>query len=56
MVVILLGCPCSAEVDLWKTFRRVVQGRLVNGFSRNDGILCYLHRIEVSVERNVYKL
>ncbi len=47
LVVVLLGCPASTDKELWMSLRQVVSGRLVNGYSKNDGILCYLHRIEV---------
>ena len=47
LIVVLLGCPASTDKELWMSLRQVVSGRLVNGYSKNDGILCYLHRIEV---------
>ncbi|KNB44867.1 hypothetical protein JH06_1589 [Blastocystis sp. subtype 4] len=47
--VVLLGCPASTDKELWMSLRQVVSGRLVNGYSKNDGILCYLHRIESGV-------
>ena len=50
-VVILLGCPATSDATFWKPLREVVSGRLVNGFSRQDGVLRYLHRIEVSEKR-----
>lgn len=50
-VVILLGCPAPSDAAFWQPLRAVVSGRLVNGFSRQDGVLRYLHRIEVGVEK-----
>ncbi|KAK8798623.1 hypothetical protein WA588_003703 [Blastocystis sp. NMH] len=44
--VILLGCPAPSDAAFWQPLRAVVSGRLVNGFSRQDGVLRYLHRIE----------
>ncbi len=43
----LLGCPSSVDVEQWRQYRQVVSGRLVNGYSMEDGFLYYLHRIEV---------
>ena len=50
-VVILLGCPATSDAAFWKPLREVVSGRLVNGFSEQDGVLRYLHRVEVAVKR-----
>ena len=49
--MILLGCPAPSDAAFWRPLRAVVSGRLVNGFSRQDGVLRYLHRIEVGVEK-----
>lgn len=34
--VILLGAPCTAQASEWNKFRRVVAGRIINGYSRYD--------------------
>lgn len=47
----LLGCPSSVDAAQWEQYRQVVSGRLVNGFSMNDGVLCYLHRVDVRERR-----
>ena len=49
LVVILLGCPASANVKKWSEYRQVISGRFVNGYSKNDGMLYYFHRIEVGM-------
>lgn len=48
-VVILLGCPAKADVKKWSEYRQVISGRFVNGYSKNDGMLYYFHRIEVGL-------
>ena len=45
--MVLLGCPSSVDVEQWRQYRQVVSGRLVNGYSMEDGFLYYLHLIEV---------
>ncbi len=37
--VVLLGAPVPPTEERWKMARRVVAGRLVNGYSRNDWLL-----------------
>jgi hypothetical protein len=37
--VVLLGAPVPPTVERWKMARRVVAGRLVNGYSRGDWLL-----------------
>jgi hypothetical protein len=41
----LIGMPYSSEdQQAWRSARRVVAGRLVNAFSKNDWVLAYLYR------------
>ncbi|CAG2116706.1 unnamed protein product, partial [Medioppia subpectinata] len=42
--VILLGAPVPASVDQWKSFGRVVSGRIINGYCRGDWLLKFLYR------------
>ncbi|XP_054276906.1 transmembrane and coiled-coil domain-containing protein 4-like isoform X1 [Macrosteles quadrilineatus] len=41
---ILIGAPCSGNAEYWKKFTRVVAGRLVNGYCKNDWLLKFLYR------------
>ncbi len=40
----LLGAPVSASAQNWSKVRKVVAGRLVNGFNRSDWVLWMLQR------------
>lgn len=42
--VFLLGAPVTATVKAWTKVRRVVAGRLVNGYNRGDWVLWMLQR------------
>ncbi|KAI0341665.1 DUF726-domain-containing protein [Trametopsis cervina] len=42
--VFLFGAPVPADESAWASVRRVVSGRLVNGYSTNDYILAVLAR------------
>jgi hypothetical protein len=42
--VYLFGTPASADPDTWASVRRLVTGRLVNGYSNDDYILAILSR------------
>ena len=44
--VVLLGCPVTTERAIWEGIRPVINGRLINGFSRSDLVLSFLYRIE----------
>lgn len=43
--VFLFGTPVKAETDAWISVRRVVAGRLVNGYAQNDYVLGVLSRL-----------
>lgn len=43
--VFLFGAPVPADAAAWASVRRVVSGRLVNGYSKTDYILAILARI-----------
>nr|XP_018904904.1 PREDICTED: transmembrane and coiled-coil domain-containing protein 4-like isoform X2 [Bemisia tabaci] len=40
----LIGAPCTANSTDWAKLRRVVAGKLVNGYSRSDWLLRFLYR------------
>lgn len=42
--VFLYGTPVTAEASKWTSVRRVVSGRLVNGYSKEDYVLAVLCR------------
>lgn len=42
--VYLFGAPVPADQDEWTKIRRVVAGRVVNGYSSNDYVLAVLSR------------
>lgn len=42
--VLLLGAPFTTDKPTWKLIRRVVAGRLVNVYSKNDWLLAFLYR------------
>ncbi|GET87718.1 hypothetical protein, conserved [Leishmania tarentolae] len=43
--VYLLGCTCSSDPGLWCCLRRVVAGRLVNVYTREDWTLWMMYRL-----------
>ena len=42
--VILLGAPVSGSFQNWKSFSRIISGRIVNGYCRRDWLLKFLYR------------
>ncbi|XP_015341089.1 transmembrane and coiled-coil domain-containing protein 4 isoform X2 [Marmota marmota marmota] len=42
--VILLGAPVEGDPKHWEPFRKVVSGRIVNGYSRGDWLLSFVYR------------
>lgn len=42
--VIFLGAPVTASKVEWEKFKKVVAGRIVNGFCRKDWLLKFLYR------------
>ncbi|KAI5755000.1 hypothetical protein M8J77_013236 [Diaphorina citri] len=42
--VVLIGAPCSGNLQDWSKFTKVVAGRIVNGYSRSDWLLRFLYR------------
>lgn len=42
--VFIFGTPASTDQATWASIRRLVCGRLVNGYSKHDYILSYLFR------------
>ncbi|EQC35216.1 hypothetical protein SDRG_07445 [Saprolegnia diclina VS20] len=43
---VLLGCPIPVVEDDWASARKVVAGRLVNGYSENDWMLAVMYRYQ----------
>ncbi|OQR83074.1 hypothetical protein ACHHYP_15165 [Achlya hypogyna] len=43
---VLLGCPVPIVEEEWAQARRVVAGRLVNGYSENDWMLAVMYRYQ----------
>ncbi|KAJ7581215.1 DUF726-domain-containing protein [Mycena floridula] len=43
--VFLFGTPTSTDISAWTSIRRVVAGRLVNGYSKDDYVLAVLCRV-----------
>ncbi|KAL0946644.1 hypothetical protein HGRIS_012838 [Hohenbuehelia grisea] len=43
--VFLYGTPTSTDPDYWTSIRRVVAGRLVNGYAKDDYVLAVLSRV-----------
>ncbi|OQS06910.1 hypothetical protein THRCLA_01056 [Thraustotheca clavata] len=43
---VLLGCPIPVNEEEWGKVRRVVAGRLINGFSTNDWMLAVMYRYQ----------
>jgi hypothetical protein len=42
--VFLFGTPAPADAAIWAAIRRLVSGRLVNGYSRDDYVLAVMSR------------
>ncbi|XP_063559897.1 transmembrane and coiled-coil domain-containing protein 4 isoform X2 [Gorilla gorilla gorilla] len=42
--VILLGAPVEGEAKHWEPFRKVVSGRIINGYCRGDWLLSFMYR------------
>ncbi|KAK8803735.1 hypothetical protein WA158_001429 [Blastocystis sp. Blastoise] len=43
---VLLGLPAQVSEKEWKQIRAVVCNRVINGYTQNDWLLYYFHRIE----------
>ena len=43
---VLLGSPVPVVRDEWKNVRKVVAGRLINGYSENDWMLAIMYRYQ----------
>ncbi|MBZ3876648.1 Transmembrane and coiled-coil domain-containing protein 4 [Sciurus carolinensis] len=42
--VVLLGAPVEGDPKAWEPFRKVVSGRIVNGYCRGDWLLSFVYR------------
>ncbi|XP_037356882.1 transmembrane and coiled-coil domain-containing protein 4 [Talpa occidentalis] len=42
--VVLLGAPVEGDAKHWEPFRKVVSGRIINGYSRGDWLLSFVYR------------
>ncbi|XP_004679417.2 PREDICTED: transmembrane and coiled-coil domain-containing protein 4 isoform X2 [Condylura cristata] len=42
--VFLLGAPVEGDGKYWEPFRKVVSGRIINGYSRGDWLLSFVYR------------
>ncbi|XP_073937262.1 transmembrane and coiled-coil domain-containing protein 4 isoform X2 [Castor canadensis] len=42
--VVLLGAPVEGDPKHWEPFRKVVSGRIVNGYCRGDWLLSFVYR------------
>ncbi|XP_021565766.1 transmembrane and coiled-coil domain-containing protein 4 [Carlito syrichta] len=42
--VILLGAPVEGDAKHWEPFRKVVSGRIINGYCRGDWLLSFVYR------------
>ena len=42
--VILLGSPVNSKSRVWRAIRRIVGGRIINGYSSKDMILGLVYR------------
>ncbi|XP_006145265.1 transmembrane and coiled-coil domain-containing protein 4 isoform X1 [Tupaia chinensis] len=42
--VVLLGAPVEGDAKHWEPFRKVVSGRIVNGYCRGDWLLSFVYR------------
>ncbi|XP_051493474.1 transmembrane and coiled-coil domain-containing protein 4 isoform X1 [Apus apus] len=50
--VVLLGAPVAGEAKHWKAIRKVVSGRIINGYCREDWLLRFVYRTS-AVQINV---
>uniref|UniRef100_A0A8C3SYR2 Transmembrane and coiled-coil domains 4 n=1 Tax=Chelydra serpentina TaxID=8475 RepID=A0A8C3SYR2_CHESE len=50
--VVLLGAPVEGDAKYWKAFRKVVSGRIINGYCRGDWLLSFVYRTS-SAQLNV---
>ncbi|XP_032635433.1 transmembrane and coiled-coil domain-containing protein 4 isoform X1 [Chelonoidis abingdonii] len=50
--VVLLGAPVEGDAKYWKTFTKVVSGRIINGYCRGDWLLSFVYRTS-SAQLNV---
>lgn len=41
---VLLGAPVEGEAKHWEPFRKVVSGRIINGYCRGDWLLSFVYR------------
>ncbi|TMW62604.1 hypothetical protein Poli38472_005222 [Pythium oligandrum] len=44
--VVLLGTPVPVVADEWKRIRRMISGRLINGYSEHDWMLAVMYRYQ----------
>ena len=44
--VVLMGCPAPIREATWLSCRKIVGGRLVNCYSKNDMILALMYRVK----------
>lgn len=42
--VVLLGAPVEGDAKHWEPFRKVVSGRIINGYCRGDWLLSFVYR------------
>ncbi|XP_043854129.1 transmembrane and coiled-coil domain-containing protein 4 [Dromiciops gliroides] len=42
--IILLGAPVEGEAKYWKPLKKVVAGRIINGYARGDWLLSFVYR------------
>lgn len=49
--VVLLGAPVTASPDQWRPLRRIVSGRIINGYSSSDWLLKFLYRTSTAAIR-----
>lgn len=42
--VVLLGAPVEGDPKYWEPFRKVVSGRIINGYCRGDWLLSFVYR------------
>ncbi|XP_036035734.1 transmembrane and coiled-coil domain-containing protein 4 isoform X1 [Onychomys torridus] len=42
--VVLLGAPVEGDPKHWEPFRKVVSGRIINGYCRGDWLLSFVYR------------
>ncbi|XP_070207687.1 transmembrane and coiled-coil domain-containing protein 4-like [Littorina saxatilis] len=50
--VVILGAPVPGDPKSWSSFRRVVSGRIVNGYCSGDWLLKFLYRTS-SIQLNI---